>query len=123
MRIFKELEVLGLFDWLSEIHKLKDSDMNPEYLDELPLNVIHRTICNATVFRWFREQYDWQSSIEATKDQHSHELGFNYWIWNNKTGEEYHTMPKNKPSGDWCFKTYEEAELACIIKLIELAKL
>lgn len=71
-------------------------------------------------FRFFREKYQWQASIEATKDQHSHELGYNYFIWNSETGLEYHTMPMNKLSGDWEFKTYEEAELACLIKLIEI---
>lgn len=73
-------------------------------------------------FRFFREQFNWQSSIEATKDQHSHELGYNYWIWNSETGLEYHTMPMNRPSGDWEFKTYEEAELKCLLKLIEIIK-
>ena len=73
-------------------------------------------------FRWFREKYGWQHSIDATSDQHSFELGYNYWIWNYKTGEEYHTMPKNRPSGDWEYKTYEEAELECLIKLIEIVK-
>jgi hypothetical protein len=84
------------------------------------------TSCSASlyqqVFTWFREQFNWQASIEATKDQHSHELGYNYWIWNSETGLEYHTMPMNKPSGDWEFKTYEEAELACLLKLIETFK-
>jgi hypothetical protein len=75
------------------------------------------------VFRWFRGQLNWQSSIEATKDQHNHELGFNYWIWNSKTGEEYHTMPKNRPSGDWEYKTYEEAQLECIKHLILIIKI
>ena len=28
-------------------------------------------------------------------------------------------MPQNCPSGDWEFKTYEEAEIACLIKLIK----
>jgi len=73
-------------------------------------------------FRFFREKFNWQASIEATKDQHSHELGYNYFIWNSETGLEYHTMPMNKPSGDWEFKTYEEAELKCLLKLIEIIK-
>jgi hypothetical protein len=73
-------------------------------------------------FRWFREKHDWQHSIEPTADQHSHQLGYNYWIWNYKTGEEYHTIPKNRPSGDWEYKSYEEAELACLKKLIEIVK-
>jgi hypothetical protein len=74
------------------------------------------------VLRWFREQFNWQSSIEATNDQHSHKLGYNYFIWNNITGEEYHTMPKDRPSGDWCFKTYEEAQKECILDLISIIK-
>lgn len=73
-------------------------------------------------FRFFREKFNWQASIEATKDQHSHELGYNYFIWNSETGLEYHTMPMNRPSGDWEFKTYEEAEIACLLKLIEIIK-
>lgn len=71
-------------------------------------------------FRFFREQFNWQASIEATKDQHSRELGYNYFIWNSETGEEYNTMPQNCPSGDWEFKTYEEAEIACLNKLIKI---
>jgi hypothetical protein len=74
------------------------------------------------VFRWFREQYDWQATIEATSDQHSHQLGYNYWIWNPQTGEEHHTMSKNRPSGDWEFEKYEDAEIACLIKLIKIVK-
>ena len=73
-------------------------------------------------FRWFREKYSWQHSIDATSDQHNFELGYNYWIWNNKTGEEYHTMPKNRPTGDWEYETYEEAELECLEKLIQIVK-
>jgi hypothetical protein len=74
------------------------------------------------VFKWFRKQYDWQATIEATNNQHNNELGYNYWIWNPQTGEEHHTMPKNRPSGDWEYKTYEEAQKACLIKLIEIVK-
>jgi len=73
-------------------------------------------------FRFFREKYDWQYSIDPTADQHSHQLGYNYWIWNSKTREEQHTMPKNRPSGDWEYETYEEAELECLKKLIEIVK-
>ena len=71
-------------------------------------------------FRWFREKYDWQHSIEPTADQHRFEVGYNYWVWNSKTGEEYHTMPKNRPTGDWEYETYEEAEQDCLVKLIDI---
>jgi hypothetical protein len=122
MKVYEELEKLGFFEWLDEIHKLKDAGVDIEYLDGLTFNDIHKTFLNSLTFRWFREQYDWQATIEATSDQHSRKLGYNYWIWNHKTSEEHHTMPKNRPSGDWIFETYEEAELGCIIKLIEIVK-
>ena len=73
-------------------------------------------------FRWFREKYSIQSTIEPTKDQHRFELGFNYWIWNTKTGEEWFTEPKNRPAGDYVFDSYEEAEIECLKKLIEIVK-
>ena len=73
-------------------------------------------------FRFFREKFNWQHSIEATSNQHNRELGYNYWIWNSETGEEYHTMPKNRPSNDWEFEKFEEAEQACLLKLIEIVK-
>jgi len=73
-------------------------------------------------FRFFREKYSWQHSIDATSDQHCFELGYNYWIWNNKTGEEHHTMPKNRPTGDWEYETYKEAELECLRDLIKILK-
>ena len=73
-------------------------------------------------FRFFREKYSIQATIEPTKDQHRFELGFNYWIWNTKTDEEWFTEPRDRPAGDYIFDTYEEAELACLKKLIELVK-
>lgn len=76
----------------------------------------------AQSFRFFREKYSMQATIEPTKDQHRFELGFNYWIWNTKTDEEWFTEPRDKPAGDYIFDTYEEAELACLKKLIELVK-
>lgn len=71
-------------------------------------------------FRWFREKCNIQATIEPTKDQHRFELGFNYWIWDTKTGEEWFTEPKDRPAGDYVFNTYEEAELECLKKLIEI---
>jgi hypothetical protein len=73
-------------------------------------------------FRWFREKYNIQATIEPTKDQHRFELGFNYWIWNTKTAEEWFTEPKDRPAGDYVFDTYEEAELECLKKLIKIVK-
>lgn len=110
MEIFKKLESLGFFDWLSESHNLRDTDMTPEYLDELPLNDIHRTVCNSMAFRWFREK------------------GFICHVTNdlsNNLQDEVYVYVMTKGYGSLIdrseeYSTYEEAELACLIKLIEL---
>ena len=114
----------------NEAIKLKELGFDEEcfkyYTDTGELYVsnlygIHAPIFSQA-FKFFREKYQWQSYIEPTSDQHNHELGYNYCLWNSKTGEEYNTMPQNCPSGDWEFEKYEDAELACLIKLIELIK-
>ena len=56
-------------------------------------------------FRWFREKCSIQATIEPTKDQYRFELGFNYWIWNTKTAEEWFTEPRDRPAGDYVFDT------------------
>lgn len=105
MKIFKELELLGFFEWLAEMHNLRDTDMKPEYLDELPLNDIHLTVCNSMAFRWFREK-ELYSMVYKNHD------GFFYEVY----GEGLQIINKEP------FNTYEESELACIIKLIEIVK-
>jgi hypothetical protein len=114
---FKELESLGFFEWLSETHNLSDTDMKPEYLDELPLNDIHRTVCNSMVFRWFREKY------KLFPNFHKNELTDKYRYDEIKNTETYEVL---YDSMDYYFnvefETYEEAESACIDKLIEIVK-
>ena len=106
--VYNELESLGFFEWLSETHNLKDTDMKPEYLDKLPLDDIHRTVCNSMAFRWFREKYGLNHEIPyAGKVGKHHAFVKNYIYGNNG----------NYPS----VFTYEEAELACLKKLIEIA--
>lgn len=73
-------------------------------------------------FKFFRDKYNWQHCIKPTADQNRFELGYNYWIWNSKTGEEYDSEPKNRPTGDWEYETYFEAELECLKKLIKIVK-
>ena len=107
MKIYNELESLGFFGWLSETHNLKDTDMKPEYLDELPLNDIHRTVSNSIAFRWFREKHELTS-----------------WVYNSQMDKFYHTILQNGrivKSHD-SSTTYEEAEIECLKKLIEIVK-
>jgi len=61
-------------------------------------------------FKWFREKYELHAEIIV-------QLGFKHW------------NAQILPSGRWLkstekkgFKTYEEAELACLRKLIEIVK-
>lgn len=120
MKIYNELESLGLFEWLSKTHNLKDTDTAPEYLDELPLNDIHRTVVNATAFRWFREKYNLRGFIgfrPNTKqfDCHIYDMSLSGLEYaKQRTMEEF-----NKDSK---FETYEEAELGCLTNLIDITK-
>jgi hypothetical protein len=58
-------------------------------------------------FRWFRENYDMIHNIDRIfKDE------FGYTI----------TPGDNEPINGFCFNSYEEAELACIEKLIEIVE-
>jgi hypothetical protein len=100
MKIHNELESLGFFEWLSETHNLKDTDMKPEYLDELPLEDIHRTVCNSMALRWFREKYDLHCNIDP----------WGYCIFDDNGTEK---------TG---FETYEQSQLECIEELIKIVK-
>lgn len=62
------------------------------------------------IFRWFREKYNLIALIEGGYD--SYKNVYSYVIWKGS-------------DDDWLYyywETYEEAENACIDKLIELAK-
>jgi hypothetical protein len=63
-------------------------------------------------FRWFREKHDLHSYIEMYRDDNSHY--FDYVTVNDIIGSVDY--------GDGLFNTYEEAELACLNKLIEIVK-
>jgi hypothetical protein len=63
-------------------------------------------------FRWFREKYDLEGVIQQAED-------FKWYKWKisqyNEDGKKY--------VADWYeYKTYEEAELDCLKKLIEIVK-
>ena len=60
-------------------------------------------------FRWFREKYEIYYIIEGSK-----KFGFQHFIYDDKGSYEI--------KSEETFKNYEEAELACLIKLIELVE-
>jgi hypothetical protein len=64
------------------------------------------------VFRWFREKYGWYANLSSWI--HEPEMG---------TYHEYEIYGTPDSAHNWTpFKTYEEAENACIDKLIEIAE-
>jgi hypothetical protein len=92
----KELKIYG-----GDLLKIKNSDMGTV---TAPLF--------RQVFKWFREKFELHSFIDCK--------------WKN-LGWEYELVDLNKMEkisciGNYGYKTSEEAELACLIKLIEIAK-
>jgi hypothetical protein len=64
------------------------------------------------VFRWFRDKHEWYANLSSWL--HEEEIG---------TYHEFEIYGANQYAhGSVPFKTYEEAENACIDKLIEIAK-
>lgn len=107
-----------------------------EELDDLPLNNAERISEQALVLRWFREKYNLVHEISWSKSKGGvsfdydifslvlptdDELGDEDDIASDKSMETYDSLVekdfKHKSS-----ETYEEAELACLIKLIEICK-
>lgn len=100
MKIFKELNKLGYKHY---------TEHTVEELDDLPLDSEERIMEQALVLRWFREKYQLFCSIEySTTNQTDFVITINKVSINDARDEEY--------------KTYEEAELACLKKLIEICR-
>jgi hypothetical protein len=97
-QIFKELKKLGYIHY---------SATTIEELDDLPLNSAERVSEQALVLRWFREKYALDSYIRP-----------NVVIDVPKT---YQFNIDDNTDDIW-YGTYEEAELACLIKLISIVK-
>ncbi len=66
-------------------------------------------------FRWFREKYNFLGDIYI----HYEEFGFQIGTIEPKIG---YVSYRNSRANEGTFKTYEEAELACLDKLIEIVK-
>jgi hypothetical protein len=100
MKIFKELKKLGYIHY---------SATTIEELDDLPLNSAERISEQALVLRWFREKYQLDSSIALVAN------GYGFYIHKNRNYT-------NKGESYGMYITYEEAELECLKKLIEIVK-
>jgi hypothetical protein len=107
MKIFKELNKLGYIHY---------SATTIEELDDLPLNSAERISEQALVLRWFREKYEllsWVFTPFGVSNGYFHEI-----VNLSKV-----IIEGGFSSGQSCqYNTYEEAELACLKKLIEIVK-
>jgi hypothetical protein len=114
-------ECFGFFNIKGKF--IKDFGITKDIMDNLGLQHLElvENICVSPTyqqaFRWFREKYNLRSFVDTrVYDVDSP----NQWIYDFqiKMGNGVDTQPFY--SGD--FDTYEEAELACLIKLIEIVK-
>jgi hypothetical protein len=64
-------------------------------------------------FQFFRNKYDYVAIVSPSGDSNGNTIGYYYEII-------FDFSKENIESKD--YKTYEEAELACLIKLIEIVK-
>jgi hypothetical protein len=93
------------------------SSINQDYCKnpEEWLNIIHcATPTFSQAFRWFREKYNLDSFVKHLYKS-TIKVGYYFGI------DEYKGVEFQMDFDAW-YKTYEEAELACLIKLIEIVK-
>lgn len=69
-------------------------------------------------FRFFREK-QYYSEINVGCTQIDGTIGFSWRIWKPWSIEEW---SPERPGEEWSYETYEEAENACLDKLIEITK-
>lgn len=100
MEIFKELKKLGYIHY---------SATTIEELDALPLNSAERISEQALVLRWFREKHNIDGFIQIEPLNKK----YGYVTYDREKGNYIESERKYK---------VEEAELACLIKLIEIVK-
>jgi hypothetical protein len=89
-------------------YKIQGGDICSPYLSTENRGECPNAPTFSQAFRWFREEYGLQSNV-------SYGLIFSFVI-NNKSYEDFPNSEDN-----W-FRTFEEAELACLNKLIEIVE-
>jgi hypothetical protein len=97
----KELKIYG-----GDVLRIKNSDMG---------TVTAPTFSQA--FRWFREKYSLHADIGEESDWEENNESWSFDIYKYKLGNNDAIINNCET-----FNIYEEAELACLIKLIEIVK-
>ena len=108
----KQLRKLGFNDTCFAGYTKKEKDLWVGYVDSQlgeqfnrDYHILAPTFSQA--FKFFRDKYEQYYTIEGSKKER-----FQYFVYT------YGYEIKSEES----FKTYEEAELACLVKLIEIVK-
>ncbi len=123
MKLYTELEDLNFFEWLAETHNLADTDMKPEYLDELPIDDIHTTVCNAMAFRWFREKHLLEGLVLPQDKSVPDPLPIYFIaVISYEGGEMNELFNSTSPINMLHYSEYEEAQLGCLRHLIKIVK-
>ena len=118
MKIFKELKKLGYIHY---------SATTIEELDDLPLNSAERVSEQALVLRWFREKYNlhaeitWSPSYEYEPGKWSDAI-YEITFVDVSYTKEWKAEAPDMQRANGKQLTYEEAELECLIRLIEITK-
>jgi len=104
---------------------------NTEYIDSAHIELANYNATEKLVsaplyqqaFRWFREKYGWYQTIDTYFDENNvlKEHGWHIYQDGNDRTENYLRMLDSSQKQQ-VEDTYEEAELACLKKLIEIVK-
>ena len=115
MKVYNELKSLGFFQWLKEHGLDGDEYESPdEYLEGLELGDIALTAINSMAFRWFREKYHLIGGIEYIGGATPNTIWWDIYVVGYFNTDTSKMTMKYQP--------YEEAELACLKKLIGIVK-
>ena len=118
------------FGYFNKTWSKENELLFPQYVGELENWNNTQHLCSAPTFsqafRWFREKYGLRNSITDFIDD---ETGIEWDYEIAIIGTDVDEKGNYKPIVDYStddetrkFKTYEEAELACLKKLIEIVK-
>jgi|LakMenE01Jun11ns_1017448.scaffolds.fasta_scaffold9951585_5 hypothetical protein len=101
---------------LSDVLTIEGWDYNTSFLNWTSRPTFQQA------FRWFREEYEIPSFIQSRYDRFKGKVVHRYSYGNNKIGFLKHPESVNYWEHIVDFDTYEEAELECLDKLIELVE-
>ncbi len=74
------------------------------------------------VIQWMIDKHQIYIEIHVASSQMDFTKGFNYYVWDSNTSEEYDSIPHNRPIGEYRYTTRYEALSAGIAKAIEVIK-